>query len=94
VIVLENQPYDAIIGSSQARPVHQPILRVGAALRRTTTTSRTPSAPEYLAATSGELGGAGDCPPVFLDPSWPPTCRDTNDNIFQQTMAAGETWKN
>lgn len=92
VLFMENQPYDAIIGSSQAPYINALGNRCGLATNYHNITH--PSAPEYLAATSGELGGAGDCPPVFLDPSWPPTCPDTNDNIFHQAMVAGETWKN
>jgi phosphatidylinositol-3-phosphatase len=92
VLFMENQPYDAIIGSPEARYTNGLAQRCGLATNYHNITH--PSAPEYLAATSGELGGAGDCPPVFLDPSWPPTCPDYNENIFSQTMAAGETWKN
>lgn len=92
VLFMENQPYDAIVGSPQAPYVNSLAARCGSATNYHNITH--PSAPEYLAATSGELGGAGDCPPVFLDPSWPPTCPDTNDNIFRQAMQARETWKN
>lgn len=92
VLFMENQPYNAIIGSSQAPYVNGLAGRCGLATNDHNITH--PSAPEYLTATSGELGGAGDCPPVFLDPSWPPTCPDTNDNIFHQATVAGETWKN
>jgi hypothetical protein len=88
---MENQPYDAVIGSPQAPYVNDLASRCGLATNSHNITHR--SAPEYIAATSGELGGI-DCPPVFLDPSWPPTCPDMNDNIFHQAMAAGETWKN
>lgn len=92
VLFMENQPYDAIIGSPQAPYVNDLASRCGLATNFHNITH--PSAPEYLTATSGELGGIGDCPPVFLDPSWPPTCPDMNDNIFHQAMAVGETWKN
>jgi hypothetical protein len=92
VLFMENQPYNAIIGSPQAPYINGLAQRCGLATNYHNITH--PSAPEYLAATSGELGGAGDCPPVFLDPSWPPTCPDANDNIFHQAMQAGETWKN
>jgi phospholipase C len=91
VLFMENQPYNAIIGSSQAPYINDLASRCGLATNYHNITH--PSAPEYLAATSGELGGAGDCPPVTLS-GWPPACPDANDNIFQQTMAAGETWKN
>jgi phospholipase C len=92
VLFMENQPYNAIIGSSQAPYINELAQRCGLATNYHNITH--PSAPEYLTATSGELGGAGDCPPVFLDPSWPPTCPDTNNNIFHQATVAGETWKN
>jgi phospholipase C len=91
VLFMENQPYDAIVGSPQAPYINDLARRCGLATNYHNITH--PSAPEYLAATSGELGGAGDCPPVFLDPSWPPTCPDANNNIFNQAMSAGETWK-
>jgi acid phosphatase len=92
VLFMENQPYNAVIGSPQAPYVNHlaQICSLGTNYHNITH----PSAPEYLTVTSGELGGAGDCPPVFLDPSWPPTCPDSHNNIFHQTMAAGETWKN
>ena len=92
VLFMENQPYNAIIGSPEAPYINGLAQRCGLATNYHNITH--PSAPEYLAATSGQLGGAGDCPPVFLDPSWPPTCADYNENIFSQAMAAGETWKN
>lgn len=92
VLFMENQPYDDIIGNPDAAYVNDLAGRCGQATNYHNITH--PSAPEYLAATSGELGGIGDCPPVFLDPSWPPTCPDTNDNIFHQLMSAGQTWKN
>jgi phosphatidylinositol-3-phosphatase len=92
VLFMENQPYDAIIGSDHAPYVNDLVRRCGVATNYHNITH--PSAPEYLAATSGEPGGARDCPPVFLDPSRPPTCPDSNDNIFHQATIAGATWKN
>jgi phospholipase C len=91
VLFMENQPYKDIVGSPQAPYFNALAQRCGQATNYHNITH--PSAPEYLTATSGELGGAGDCPPVFLDPSWPPTCPDANDNVFNQAMSAGETWK-
>jgi phosphatidylinositol-3-phosphatase len=91
VLFMENQPYKDIVGNPDAPYANGLAERCGLATNYHNITH--PSAPEYLAATSGNLGGAGDCPPVFLDPSWPPTCPDTSTNIFQQTMAAGLTWK-
>src|SRR5690349_8451997 len=88
---MENQPYVDIIGSPNAPYVNQLASRCGPGEQLP---QHHPSvAPEYVTATSGRLGGAGDCPPVFLDPSWPPTCPDHNDNIFDKLLAAGETWK-
>lgn len=91
VLFMENQPYNNIIGSSSAPYTNGLAQRCGLATNYHNITH--PSAPEYLAATSGELGGAGDCPPVFLDPSWPATCADGNNNIFNQAMGDGLTWK-
>jgi phosphatidylinositol-3-phosphatase len=91
VLFMENRPYDEIVGSPEAPYFNSLAGRCGAATNYHNITH--PSAPEYLTATSGELGGAGDCPPVFLDPSWPPTCPDENDNIFNQAMQAGKSWK-
>ena len=91
VLFMENQPYKDIIGSADAPYVNGLAKQCGLATNYHNITH--PSAPEYLTATSGNLGGAGDCPPVFLDPSWPPTCPDPSTNIFQQAMTAGLTWK-
>ena len=88
---MENQPYVNVVGSPDAPYINQLADKCGLATNYHNITH--PSAPEYLAATSGELGGAGDCPPVFLDPSWPPTCPDANNNIFNQALAARQTWK-
>lgn len=91
VLFMENQPYINIIGSPNAPYANELAKQCGLAANYHNITH--PSAPEYLAATSGNLGGAGDCPPVFLDPSWPPTCPDPSNNIFEQAMFAGENWK-
>jgi phosphatidylinositol-3-phosphatase len=91
VLFMENQPYVNIIGNPAAPYVNGLAHECGLATNYHNITH--PSAPEYLAVTSGNLGGAGDCPPVYLDPSWPPTCPDPSTNIFEQTMAAGKTWK-
>jgi phospholipase C len=90
VLFMENHPYDDIIGSPDAPYANGLAQRCGLATNYHNITH--PSAPEYIAATSGELGGAGDCPPVALA-GWPAPCPDANDNIFNQTLAAGETWK-
>lgn len=88
---MENRPYNEIADSPEAPYYNQLARCCGQASNYHNITH--PSAPEYLAVTSGELGGAGDCPPVFLDPSWRPTCPDENNNIFNQAMKAGKTWK-
>ncbi|HEV3035850.1 MAG TPA: alkaline phosphatase family protein [Solirubrobacteraceae bacterium] len=91
VLFMENQPYVKVVGSPEAPYINGLAARCGLATNYHNITH--PSAPEYLTATSGELGGAGDCPPVFLDPSWPATCPDANNNIFNQTTSVGESWK-
>lgn len=90
VLFMENHPYTDIIGSSQAPYVNGLAQSCGLATNYHNITH--PSAPEYIAATSGELGGAGDCPPAAL-PGWPPPCPDANDNIFNQLDNTGQSWK-
>jgi phospholipase C len=91
ILFMENQPYVDVHGSPDAPYINGLAARCGDATNYHNITH--PSAPEYVTVTSGELGGAGDCPPVFLDPSWPPTCPDPNDNIFNQLDGVGKTWK-
>ena len=82
-IWMENQSYDSIIGSPDSPYVNQLAAECGLATNYHNITH--PSAPEYLAATSGELGGANDCTPS--------QCPDFNPSIFGQLDAAGSTWK-
>jgi phospholipase C len=81
-IWMENHSYDSVIGSPDSPYVNQLASECGLATNYHNITH--PSAPEYLAATSGELGGAGDCTPS--------QCPDYNDNIFAQLERAGKTW--
>lgn len=90
VLFMENHPYNDIIGSPAAPYANGLARECGLATNYHNITH--PSAPEYLAATSGGLDGIGDCPPVSL-PGRPAACPDPNDNIFNQTLNAGETWK-
>jgi phosphatidylinositol-3-phosphatase len=90
VLFMENRPYDEIVGNPDAPYFNELAGRCGQATNYHNITH--PSAPEYLTATSGELGGEGDCPPVTL-PGWPPACPDENDNIFNQLLEAGKTWR-
>ena len=80
---MENHSYDSIIGAPDSPYVNQLASQCGLATNYHNITH--PSAPEYLAATSGELGGANDCTPS--------QCPDTNPSIFGQLDAARKTWK-
>ncbi len=82
-IFMENNPYDKLIGSSADPYTNQIADECGLATNYHNLTH--PSAPEYLGATSGFLGGAGDCTPL--------QCPDTHNNIFNQLMQTGQTWK-
>ena len=83
-IWMENTPYTDIIGSPQAPFVNALAGKCGLATNYHNLTH--PSAPNYLGATSGYLGGANDCTPY--------QCPDTNDNLFRQISSTrGETWK-
>lgn len=80
---MENQPYNALIGSAQAPYLNRLAARCGLATNYHNITH--PSAPEYIAATSGFLGGAGDCTAA--------QCPSGHNSIFNQTTQAGEDWK-
>jgi hypothetical protein len=83
-IWMENTSYNDVIGSAQAPYVNALASECGLATNYHNLTH--PSAPEYLGATSGYLGGAGDCTAY--------QCPDGNDNIFQQISGTyRETWK-
>ena len=80
---MENQPYDAIIGSAQAPYINRLAAQCGLATNYHNITH--PSAPEYIAATSGYTGGIADCSPD--------QCPDTNPSLFEQVSHAGKTWR-
>ena len=83
-IWMENTPYTDVIGSSQAPFANALASECGLATNYHNLTH--PSAPNYLGATSGQLGGANDCTPY--------QCPDSNANLFQQISSTrGETWK-
>lgn len=83
-IWMENTPYTDVIGSSQAPFANALAGECGLATNYHNLTH--PSAPNYLGATSGYLGGADDCTPY--------QCPDGNDNLFRQISSTrGETWK-
>lgn len=79
---MENQPYNELIGSKQAPYLNQLANRCGLATNYHNITH--PSAPEYIAATSGFLGGKDDCTAQ--------QCPDSHDSIFAQATRVGETW--
>jgi hypothetical protein len=79
---MENQPYNKLIGSKKAPYLNQLANRCGLATNYHNITH--PSAPEYIAATSGFLGGKDDCTAK--------QCPDPHDSIFAQATRAGETW--
>ncbi len=82
-IWMENTSYDSVIGSSQAPFTNALARECGLATNYHNLTH--PSAPEYLGATSGYLGGAGDCTPF--------QCPDSHYNLFLQLSRTGRTWK-
>ena len=82
-IWMENTSYDSVIGSSQAPFTNALAGECGLAANYHNLTH--PSAPEYLGATSGYLGGANDCSPY--------QCPDPNYNLFLQLSQAHKTWK-
>ena len=80
---MENNPYDKLIGSGADPYTNWVADHCGLATNYHNLTH--PSAPEYLGATSGYLGGANDCTAL--------QCPDTHNNIFNQLMHSGQTWK-
>ncbi|WP_370368555.1 alkaline phosphatase family protein [Catenulispora sp. GP43] len=81
-LFMENQPYDDIIGGADSPYVNQLADECGLATNYHNITH--PSAPNYLAVTSGQLGGADDCTPS--------QCPQNTDNIFAQITRAHKTW--
>lgn len=83
-IWMENTSFDPAVGTPQTPFTNTLASECGLATNYHNITH--PSAPNYLAATSGELGGAGDCTAY--------QCPDTNANIFEQiSRRRHETWK-
>jgi hypothetical protein len=83
-IWMENTPYTDVIGSSQAPFANALASECGLATNYHNLTH--PSAPNYLGATSGYLGGTTDCTAF--------QCPDSHDNLFRQiSRTPGETWK-
>lgn len=82
-LFMENHPYDEIIGSKDAPFINTLAGECGLATNYHNISH--PSAPNYLAVTSGELGGADDCTPS--------QCPDTNENVFAQVTRAKKTWR-
>jgi phospholipase C len=81
---MENTPYVDVIGSAQAPFANALARECGLATNYHNLTH--PSAPNYLGATSGYLGGVNDCTAY--------QCPDSNDNLFRQISSTrGETWK-
>jgi phospholipase C len=82
-IWMENHPYDAVIGSSQAPYTNRLAAACGLATNYHNVTH--PSLPNYIAATSGGTQGiTGDCQPS--------ECSRPAQSVFGQLQAAGMTW--
>ena len=83
-IWMENEPYDSIVGSSEAPYINSLAGACGLATNSHNITH--PSAPNYIAAVTGETSaGADDCTPS--------QCPDQEDNLFAQITRSGETWR-
>jgi hypothetical protein len=82
-IWMENHPYDAIIGSSEAPFTNRLAADCGLATNYHNITH--PSLPNYIAATSGGTQGiSDDCQPS--------ECSKRVQSVFGQVQAAGMTW--
>jgi hypothetical protein len=81
-IWMENEPYNALIGAKDAPFLNRLAGECGLATNYHNLTH--PSAPEYLGATSGYLGGLNDCTAY--------QCPDSHYNLFAQVTKAGENW--
>jgi hypothetical protein len=82
VIVMENEPYSAIIGSSAA-PYVNGLLRTGGLATNYYAVSH-PSLPNYLSLTGGSTYGiASDCT----------TCWVSATNVADRVESAGKSWK-
>ena len=81
---MENESYDAIVGSRSAPYLTHLARACGLATNYTAIAH--PSLPNYLAATSGETWGVTDDGPPAAHPIRYPS-------IFSQVAAAGKTWR-
>jgi phosphatidylinositol-3-phosphatase len=83
-IWMENQSYGSIIGSSNAPYINQLAAECGLATNYHNIDH--PSAPNYLAATTGlDNNGAGDCTPS--------QCPDNDNNLYAQLDRAHKSWR-
>ena len=82
-IWMENTSYNNLIGAKDAPFLNTIANECGLATNYHNLTH--PSAPEYLGATSGYLGGTNDCTAF--------QCPDPHFNLFAEVTQAGENWK-
>ena len=81
-IVMENEDYNSVIGSSSAPYINSLVQQYGLATRFYAT--RHPSLPNYLALTGGDTFGiTSDCTTCFVNAP----------NIVDQLEGAGKSWK-
>jgi hypothetical protein len=85
LVVLENHEYSAIVGSGSAPYVNHTLLRKGTLFTSYHAVSH-PSLPNYLAMTSGSLGGKAGTDRVRAG-------EIGGDNLFHQLSAAGLSWR-
>ena len=85
VIVMENKPYNAVIGDPAAPYLTNLAQQCGTATSWSQSSS--PSRPNYIDMTSGSVQG---CAGSNADP---PSCQTTSDNIFRQVIGSGGTAK-
>jgi phospholipase C len=87
VILFENRSYNAVVGSKSA-PYLNGTLIAGCGLATNYHNYSHPSAPNYLALTSGTAQGkavSADCTPAG--------CPQSQDSIFSQLGNAGQAWR-
>src|SRR5579859_6079948 len=87
VIMFENKPYSAIVGSKSAPYLNQTLIP-GCGLATNYHNYSHPSTPNYLALTSGTVQGkavSADCPPF--------SCPQSQASIFSQLGGAGQSWR-
>jgi phosphatidylinositol-3-phosphatase len=86
-ILMENQSYGAVVGSSAA-PYLNTTLIPGCGVATNYHNYSHPSLPNYLALTSGTAQGkavSADCTPA--------SCPQSQDSIFSQLGSAGRSWQ-